>query len=164
MTTAIPCTYCSSITHYPGIGFGADSKKIGEIFNEIDSSNTTQTFGSRRELLNNLNEVFENYSIPNWDGYDANPITEDAYLEAERLVRALPMNPGFPMPEIIAEPTGDISFEWYKGKRQVFVMSVSGKNEIIYSGLFGVNKIHGIECFSDSLPSIIISTLKRLYS
>ncbi|HDH53274.1 MAG TPA: hypothetical protein ENH24_02190 [Nitrospirae bacterium] len=40
---------------------------------------------------------------------------------------------------------------------------LSGNNEIIYAGLYGTNKTHGIEYFGNSLPSAIISNLKRLY-
>ncbi|MEI9475243.1 MAG: hypothetical protein WCO26_01515 [Deltaproteobacteria bacterium] len=164
MTTAVPCIDCTSITNYLYVGFGPDSLAIGRIFSDIDSGNTTQTLGGRRELLNDLNEISAKYSNSGWDGYDARPISGSAYLEAEKLIRALPISPTFPMPEIIPEPTGGITFEWYREKRQVFILSVSGKNEIVYSGLFGVNKIHGIEYFGDSLPSVIFSTLKRLYS
>jgi hypothetical protein len=162
MTTPIACTYCSSITNY--IGFGPDSKKVEKIFHDMDRGNTTQTLGSRRELLNNLDEVFEKYSKPNWDGYGANPITEAAYLEARELIRTIPIDPIFPSPEIIPEPNGEIAFEWYRENRQVFILSVSGKNEIIYSGLFGLNKTHGVEYFTEFLPQGILNSLKRLYS
>jgi hypothetical protein len=164
MTTAVPCTDCTSITNYPYGVFGPDSRAIGRIFSDIDNGNTTQTLGGRRDLLNKLNEIFTEHSNSNWDGYDAKPISGDAYLEAEKLIRVLPINPTFPIPEIIPEPGGEITFEWYRDKREVFVLSVSGQNEIVYSGLFGSNKIHGIEYFGDSLPSVILDTLRRLYS
>ena len=164
MTMPIACTDCSSITHYPRVGQGPDSKTVETIFMEIERENTTQTFGTRRELFNNLNEILDEYSKPDWDGYGADPISEAAFLEARKVISALPVNPMLPVPEIIAEPSGSIAFEWYKGRRQAFIMSVSGKNEIVYSGLFGLNKVHGVEYFSDSVPSVVISALKRLYS
>ncbi len=67
------------------------------------------------------------------------------------------------MPEVVPEPGGEIGLEWYRRKRLVFTVSVSGSNEIIYTGLFGTNRIHGTEYFGDLLPSVILENLKRLY-
>jgi hypothetical protein len=164
MTTAIPCIDCTSITNYPRVGIGPESDTVGRMFVKIDHDNMTITLRSRVELLSKLNEIYENYSKPDWDGYGASPITDSVYFEGEKLIRALPIDPVFPMPEIIAEPTGEIAFEWYKEKRQVLILSISGKNEIVYSGLFGVNKSHGTEYFADSLPLTIMNLLGRLYS
>ncbi len=82
--------------------------------------------------------------------------------QAKRLLESLPLT-FFPIPEVIPEPNGEIGLEWYREKRNVFVASVSGRNEIVYAGLLGVNKLHGTEYFGDSLPSIILENLKRLY-
>jgi len=101
------------------------------------------------EALQSLNEVFEECSEEGWDGYDALPITEEAYFEAIKLIKSLPVT-SFPMPEVTPVPNGKIGLEWYREKRQVFVASVSGRNEIVYAGLFGVNKSHGTEYFGDS--------------
>jgi hypothetical protein len=90
------------------------------------------------------------------------PITKYAYIEAKRLIESLPLT-SFPIPEVVPEPSGEIGLEWYREERQVFVASVSGRNEIVYAGLLGVNKSHGTEYFGDSLPSIILGNLKRLY-
>ncbi len=71
----------------------------------------------------------------------------------------------FLMPEILAEPDGEIGFEWYKDKDSVFVISVSGNNIITYAGLFGTsNKTHGTEYFADELPRIILENIRRLFS
>ncbi len=124
----------------------------------------TVTLGKLNEMQQELSELFVECSEKDWDGYDANPLTERAYLEARRFIQSLSFIPSFPIPEIVPEPSGEIGFEWYKENRQVFIASVSGKNELVYAGLFGPNKVHGTEYFGDSLPSIIIANLKRLYS
>ena len=69
----------------------------------------------------------------------------------------------YPMPQILAEPSSEIGLEWYKGKRLVFAISFSGRNMITYAGIFGINKIHGTEYFSDSIPSNVIENIRRLY-
>jgi len=164
MSTAIPCTDCNSISNFPSIGFGTDSEGLKKYYAKIISEfRKAETLGRIDEVLQSLDEVFQECSEEGWDGYDALPITEDAYLETERLIKSLPLSSFIPMPEITPEPDGGIGLEWPKGKRLVFAVSIKGKNEIVYAGLFGMNKTHGIEYFGDTLPSVIIENLRRLY-
>lgn len=140
-------------------------EKFGNLLNPVESNRSySATFDKNNEIQQELDELFKECSEKDWDGYEANPITKDAYFEAKRFIKSLLSIPSFPFPEIVPEPTGEIGFEWYKGKQQVFIVSVSGKNELVYAGLFGPNKVHGTEYFGDSLPSIVITNLKRLYT
>lgn len=164
MSTAIPCTDCTSIIDFSGIGFGPDFNRLNRYYDrEVQEFKQSATFGGQEEVLCSLKEIFEECSEEGWDGYDALPITEEAYLEAERLIKSLPITSFIPMPEITPEPNGDIALEWSKGNRQIFIASVSGENEITYAGLFGVNKTYGTEYFGDSLPLKLIENLRRLY-
>ncbi len=114
-------------------------------------------------LLEKLDELYINCSAENWDGYEANPISPDAYFEAKKLLHSLPYV--FPMPDILPEPEGEIGLEWYRERGFSFAISVSGQNKIIYAGQFGKNnEIHGSEDFSGSIPMIVFYALKRLYS
>ena len=112
--------------------------------------------------LENLDEVYEECSETNWDGYDAQPISREAYFEASKLLRTIPNS--FPMPDILPEPDGGIGLEWYKSKGFSFVISVSGKKIITYAGRFGKNtQTCGTENFMDSIPQVILNGLKRLF-
>lgn len=163
MSLPMPCTDCSSISTFPDTGFGAEVKGLKKYYEkELYNFRNAETLGRTDEILESLNEIFEECSMEGWDGYDAPPITEEAYYEAEKLIRSLPFT-AFPMPEITPEPNGDIGLEWNKGTSQVFVASVSGRNEIIYAGLFGRNKVRGTEYFGDILPAAVIVNLQRLY-
>ncbi len=164
MSTATLRTDCFSIWNFPSIGFGPEVKALKRYYEEdiISELKKTETLGHLDEALQSLNEVFEECSEEGWDGYDALPITEEAYFAAIKLIKSLPVT-AFPMPEVTPELNGEIGLEWYREERQVFVASVSGRNEIVYAGLFGVNKSHGTEYFGDSLPSVILENLKRLY-
>ena len=144
--------------------FGPEVKALEKYYEEdiVSELKKTETLGHLDEVLQSLNEVFEECTEEGWDGNDALPITEEAYFEAMKLIKSLPIT-SFPMPEVIPEPSGKIGLEWYREKRQVFIASVSGRNEIVYAGMFGANKTHGTENFGDSLPSIILENLKRLY-
>jgi hypothetical protein len=164
MSTAVFCADCPSIMSFPAVGFSADVARLNEILRQDFSDiRKAETLGRQNETLQSLDEIVEECSRPGWDGYDALPITEDAYLEARRLIRCLPLISFIPMPDITPEPNGGIALEWSKGTRRIFVASIGGKNEITYAGLFGMNKTHGTEYFGDALPSVFLENLKRLY-
>jgi len=162
MSIPIPCTDCTSITNFPNIGFGNDFKGLRNFFAEIVGELTkTETLGRQDQVLRSLAEVFKECSEDGWDGYEAIAISEDAYLEAKRLIMSLPIT--IPMPEITPEPSSEIALEWSRENRRVFVASVSGRNQIVYAGLFGISNNHGTEYFGDSLHSAILENLRRLY-
>ena len=162
MSTPIPCTDCTSISISPTIGFGSEFNTLWKFYDkEIIEGRKAETLGRLNDVLQSLDELCKECSEEGWDGYNAIPVVEDTCDEAKRFIKSLPIN--FPMPEIVPEPNGGIGLEWSKGNRQVFVASVSGKSQIVYAGLFGINKTHGTEYFGDSLPSTIIENLRRLY-
>lgn len=164
MSKLLLCKECPSILGSRSFGFGPDSIRLKEYFTIIVRElSKAVTLGRLNKLLQSLDDVYSECSEAGWDGYDAFTITESAYFEAKKIIKNLPLTSIIPMPEIVPEPNGEISLEWYKEKRHVFVISVSGRNEIIYAGLFGINKTHGTEYFDESIPSIIIENLKRLY-
>lgn len=165
MSTALAHTDCSSFSTLPKVGYGPDVSYLRNKDFEIwKHFRQTETGYRKEEALESLYEVYKECSEEGWDGYEALPITEDAYFEAMKLIENLPLISWLPLPEITPEPDGGIGLEWYTGLRQVLVASVSGRNEIVYAGLFGASKVHGTEeYFDDSLPSIIIECLRKLY-
>lgn len=166
MSIAIPCIGCdcpSFLTRPSGVG--GDRGYSEKIIEEIAGmwSPRSMTFGGPLgEALISLFAVYKECSQADWDGYGAAPITADAYDEVQKIIKLLPSS--IRMPEIVAEPTGEIGLEWRRGRGQVFVMSVSGRHRINYAGLFSGNKVHGSEYFDETLPVMIIGHLRRLYS
>lgn len=151
MSVAVQCIDCPSF--YVPRNMEYSKKEIWK---------TTATIGRPiEEAAESLLELYKDCSQPNWDGYGANPVSKDSISEALEFIQLLPSS--FPVPQILAEPSGEIGLEWYKSKRLVFAISFSGKNLITYAGIFGSNKTHGTEYFSDSIPSIVIENLRRLY-
>jgi hypothetical protein len=164
MSAAIQCLNCPSFSVVPSsAGFGSDSidlfksliKGIGHIWEPVNLG------GPLEDALRSLIELYLERSKANWDGYNAFPITEDAVFDAWKLIKLLPLS--IPMPEILAEPNGEIGLEWYKERRLVFVVSVSGKRTLTYAGLFGSNTIHGVENLVESLPPVVVDSLRRLF-
>lgn len=117
----------------------------------------------KEPLFQDLYRIYRECSESDWDNYGANPINGQTFREAMILLAQLPSE--LPLPEVIPEPAGNIAFEWYKGKRYVYVISVGGKSTIEYAGLFGRHsKTYGAEYFSGELPELIVSTILRLFS
>lgn len=127
---------------------------------ELDLEGTIDWTNRALEILN---EVYEECSEPNWDGYGGAPISLEAYFEAMKLLRIIPNS--FPMPDILPEPDGGIGLEWYKDRGFSFGISVCGKDTITYAGRFGKNsETYGTEDFADLVPNVILNGLKRLFS
>ena len=116
----------------------------------------------RRALLANLDELYERCSQPGWDGYDAMPITMDTYNEARELITLLPTQ--CPPPDVMPDPSGHVSFEWYKSLRRVLVVGVIGTKVMTYAGLVGSGKMSGADPYDKSLPKSIVDSLAQLYS
>lgn len=164
MSTLASCIDCTSIMDFPKFGFGHESGRLTEYYNEeVKDFRKATTLDGLDEALQTLDELYEESLEEGWDGYQATRLSEEAYVEARRLLSRIPMNPIFPKPDIVIEPDGDIALEWSKDKRQIFSASVGGQNQIVFAGLFGTNKIHGVEYLGDSLPKVIVENLIRLY-
>ncbi len=146
-------------------GFGEESQALKKQLDEAkDAMLETNSIGRQlNDVIQTLREVVDERFEEGWDGYDAFPIKESAYEEAKRILENIILF-NIPAPEIVAEPNGEIALEWYKGNNQVFIASVSGSSEIVYAGIYGLNKTHGTEYFCDSLPEIIVTNLRRQYS
>lgn len=164
MSVAVQCYDCPTFYDAPSsVGFSDDSKNlVNYLKDKIREICAPFTVGlPLEEAFQSLNELYRECSEANWDGYGAKPVSVDSIHEAFKFCQ---MIPSFPMPQMLAEPSGEIGLEWYKDKKMIFVISFNGKEMITYAGIFGSNKIHGTEYFSDSIPSVIIENLRRLYS
>lgn len=138
--------------------------EIGHILKrELDRLSVLVTWQKKTEAIDSVIDAFRKHQKPNWDGYGAVPLSEAACTEAILFLKKLPI--AIPSPEVIPNPDGDLSLEWYMKKRALFVVTFSGKRLISYAGVFGAgSKLHGTEIFMDSVPSPIIENICRLLS
>ena len=114
-----------------------------------------------RQTLVNIEEACEQAAADNWDGYGAKAVNGRTYLVAIRFLMLLP--PESPVPEISIDTDGEVSFDWYRGPRQVFSVTIRGNGELAYAGLFGASKTHGTEYLNDELPDAILDNMYRVY-
>ena len=151
----------------PDVGFLVDKIEGEDDFSDeyplaIEVKPEKQEY-DKEPLYRDLYRIYRECSESDWDNDGIDPINEQTFLEAMMLLYQLPSE--LPLPDVIPEPTGNIAFEWYKGKRNVYVISVGGESKIEYAGLFGRHsKTYGAEYFSGKLPGLIISHILRLFS
>ena len=146
----------------PAIGVDAD--KIKEQFEEIVNNND-ETISLRhqiaKEVIQKLNNIYEDCSQPNWDGYGAKPIDIETYYESQRFINCLPES--LPYPEVTPDPDGEVSFEWFKNSKRIFSVSIGRNGELSYAGLYGIIKAHGAEFLGDELPKTILENIQRVF-
>lgn len=67
-----------------------------------------------------------------------------------------------PLPEVSADPDGEISFDWIAPSGQMFSVSVNKQNRLAYAGWFGEkSRIHGIEQLAESCPQQIVQGIEK---
>ena len=87
-------------------------------------------------------------------------VTHDTAREAMKFALSLPKS--LPIPEIAADPDGDISFDWIGKTGKMFSVSIDATGRIAYAGRFGErSKIHGIEQLSHSCPQEILRGIEK---
>jgi len=118
------------------------------------------TLGLRgKGVFDELCMVAQNWQEPNWDGYGAVPVTEEAYRLAYRFLESLPL--GTPAPTVGAEPDGHITLDWYRTPRRTLSVSVSPDSELFYAALLpGPRKENGTEQFIGDVPLSILDLIR----
>lgn len=98
---------------------------------------------------------------PNWDGYGADPVSQEAKRQAQRLVDMLPFS--FSPPEPVPDPDGDMSLHWDFGPGHMFTVSVSANGMLNFAGLLGEGRErHGVEPFKSTVPKVVVETIEDL--
>jgi len=114
------------------------------------------------ECLESLLEVSREASHPNWDGYDAHPVSGATLAQALAFLDLLPSR--LPSPEISPHPDGELAFTWSLGPRRLLTVSVNESGRVSYAALFGQARLHGTEFLVDAIPEPVALALRRLYA
>lgn len=118
-------------------------------------------FSLLKRTLPELTELIKNSSHPGWDGYNALPVSSQAYNVTLEFLRALPNT--LPIPSVGADPDGHVTLEWYNNPHRTLSISVSPEGELHYAALLGPNKAYGTEIFYGSAPENIVELIQRVY-
>jgi hypothetical protein len=87
-------------------------------------------------------------------------VNEDTARQAMTFAILLPKS--LPIPEVAADPDGEISFDWIGKAGKMFSASIGADGRISYAGRFSdKSKIHGIEQLSDTCPREILLGIEK---
>jgi len=138
------------------------AKKVGPayVIARQDVEGLKHNGGRHQEVREELDEVYEECRSSDWDGYGAKAVSRRCYREAVRFCGLLPAS--VPAPEAGADPDGEIAFEWQAGRLSAFSVSVGPGRLLTYAGIFGKNRVYGVECFGEEFPEVILENLHRL--
>lgn len=115
---------------------------------------------ARERLLDELDDLCAEASQPGWDGYGARPVNTDACDFAKTFIRALPTTA--PLPELSADPDGEVSLDWFFGDRRVLSVSVGPTGRCTFAWLLGQRSTRGTDWIEDEIPASIAFALRQL--
>lgn len=112
-----------------------NSSKLKTVTGSQEASIPSRAFEGLLEILN------EGENIP-----------FEIFSEALGFLKNLPVN--FEIPDVGIEPSGAITFEWYKNPFKVFVISLNGTSTLEFAALSGRgNELHGKMNFTGEMPN-----------
>jgi hypothetical protein len=117
--------------------------------------------GPLRDTIDELGEVYLEALEPGWDGYCAQPVSEEVLENAVAFLCRLPHD--LPMPEVSADAQGEIHFEWFSNPYRTFSVSVGSAGILSYAGLYGPSRARGLELLAGGIPETIVSNIRRVF-
>ena len=117
--------------------------------------------GALHDTIDGLAEVYLEALEPGWDGYGAQPVSQEVLENAVAFLCRLPQE--LPMPDVSADAQGEIHFEWFSNPYRTFSVSISPAGVLSYAGLFGPNRTRGLELLDGSIPDSIVSNVQRVF-
>ena len=164
MTTCVETLNRSFLAFPRNLGVSSSAQVIERQAGELrDVSDQSVTIGwYHREIANRLLIAAANSRADNWDSYGAKAVDTDSLTRAVWFAHLFAIS--IPAPDVYVDPDGEIAFEWYRGPRRVFSVTAGRDGELIYAGLFGVNKTYGVEHVDDELPDPILNNILRVFS
>jgi hypothetical protein len=129
-----------------------------EIREHLLSSYTVRD--ARERLLDELDSLRIAASCRGWDGYGAEPMNLDAYDMTKVFIKALPTTA--PLPELNADPDGEVSLDWSFGRRRALTVSVSPTGRCTFAWILGQRSNRGTDWIEDEIPASIVFALGQL--
>jgi hypothetical protein len=107
-----------------------------------------------------LDEVRAEASQRGWNGHDALPLNPSAYVFARTFLNALPTTA--PLPEVSADPDGEVALDWIFGERKALSVSISSTGRCTFAWMQGQSTCRGTDWIEDEIPASIVYALGRL--
>ena len=126
-----------------------------------DSGTSQELDEARIALLTALRETWQQCQQPNWDGDGAEAISTETHEVARRLLESLPSD--MPLPNISAEPDGQLNFEWYQAPRRLLSVSIRADGTLYWAALIGSEDPRGSCQFVDQFPQTLLYWIGQVY-
>jgi hypothetical protein len=138
----------------------ATTNQVQSILDKVqESASRAQTLHG--QALGELTDTFLDCRREDWDGYNALPVEDAAFLRAKTLLSRLINR--FPAPTASATPHGSLTLEWIVNPRRRLMLSVDSDEQLAYAGVFGTETVQGVANFVRDVPQEISHQLSRLY-
>jgi len=118
----------------------------------------------KASLVDEASEICRECSQPGWDGYDAEALSEEAFVHARNFINLLP--DGVSQPDLVPSPDGWLSFEWRSPGDGI--LSVTIENGVwIYATSLGQDNVdYGqvpLEEYREKFPPCIGNILSEYF-
>ena len=148
--------FCEALI--PGAIWGSAQTGASDEANCVDRS-----FGASLEHY--LGPRLDQLIFPILDAFAASaqeeaPVTPEVTQMAIDFASLLPLT--VKLPEISADPDGEISFDWASASGKMFSVSVSSSGTLSYAGWFGEDsRVHGSEKLVGGVPEEILRGIQK---
>jgi hypothetical protein len=134
---------------------------IAKAVNEVDRYLHKSVSGAEPLIRSELYDLREECSEPDWDGFDAAPVSKESFLAARQFLLSLPL--GSKLPAVGILPSGNVTLEWHHSRRRSLTMSFAPDGDIHYAALLGAGRQSGTEPFYGEIPATILNLLERIF-
>jgi hypothetical protein len=110
--------------------------------------------------LGDLDQVQTEAAQDGWDGYQGRALQPLAYLYAKLFLTTLPTTA--PIPEVSADPDGEVSLDWRFGERKVLTVSIGPTGRCSFAWMIGQSTFRGTDWIEDEIPASIVFALSQL--
>ena len=118
-------------------------------------------FDSKEDALTRLYELAAECAEADWDGYDAEAVSQSAVEHSAYFIRRLPED--LPLPEISVEPDGEIALDWSPTPTQTFSVSIGTANRMACAWVNGTEHGHAVAYSNNGeIPSRILQEIQRI--
>jgi hypothetical protein len=152
-----------AITRWGDRALSEEAQILRNLINDASAFSGSMAVGEpKRTVQEALDTAYVAAQAENWDGEGSARVEPSTYVYASQFIQLLPSTAS--LPDIAADTDGEILFEWDRGRRRIFSVSVGRDGTLTFAGLFGHTKIHGTEHLREVLSVVISDYLARLSS
>ncbi len=128
---------------------------------EEQQAKTLVATPQRIKIERDISAILSKCSVPDWDGYGAEPVDLHSIEYAKKFMDKLP--PHISYPELTANPDGDLDMVWIKNGYSL-VVAIDKDGQIAWGGTTpDGGGVHGDAQYKHCIPRALTNILERIY-